>query len=107
MLQYASLFLQVLASYGMSMSDEHFQELTKRLGFENGSLSYTDFIQAFEDPRIQGPGEDIERSGNHRVNPIRGDEEGMTAEMVENKLRQKLRENFMVIIIFYVKRSVT
>lgn len=87
-------FREVLASYGMTMSDEHFQELTKQLGFENGSLSYTDFIQAFEDPRGQGPGEDIQRSGNHRVNPIRGDEEGMTAEQVEAKLRNKLRENF-------------
>lgn len=80
----------------MVMSDEQFQELTRMLGFENGSLSYTDFIQAFEDPRIQGPGEDIQRSGNHRVNPIRGDEEGMTADQVEAKLRQKLRENFAV-----------
>ncbi|VDI45640.1 Hypothetical predicted protein [Mytilus galloprovincialis] len=87
-------FREVLASYGMVMSDEQFQELTRMLGFENGSLSYTDFIQAFEDPRIQGPGEDIQRSGNHRVNPIRGDEEGMTADQVEAKLRQKLRENF-------------
>lgn len=90
------LLIQVLSSYGMVLSDEHFQELTQRLGFVNGSLSYTDFIQVFEDPRFHGPGEEIQRTGNHRVNPIRGDEEGMTADQVEVKLLSKLRENFAV-----------
>ncbi|KAK3098848.1 hypothetical protein FSP39_023679 [Pinctada imbricata] len=87
-------FREVLAAHGMPMSDESFNELTGRLGFQNGHMMYSDFVAAFEDPRVQGPGDEVQRSGNHRVNPIRGDEFGMTADQVETKLRNKLRENF-------------
>lgn len=78
------------------MTDDQFKELTERVGFMNGYMNYSDFVMAFEDPRAQGPGDEILRVGNHRVNPIRGDEWGMTADEVEAKLRSKLRENFAV-----------
>lgn len=78
------------------MTDDQFLELTERIGFTNGQMEYSDFVSAFEDPRAQGPGDEIQRTGNHRVNPIRGDEWGMTADEVEAKLRSKLRENFAV-----------
>ncbi|XP_069133814.1 EF-hand calcium-binding domain-containing protein 6-like isoform X1 [Argopecten irradians] len=87
-------FREVLVSMGMPMADEHFQDLVSKIGFHNGSMLYSDFVLAFEDPRIFGPGDDVQRSGNHHVNPIRGDEFGMSADEVERKLLSKLRENF-------------
>nr|XP_022292188.1 EF-hand calcium-binding domain-containing protein 6-like isoform X2 [Crassostrea virginica] len=87
-------FREVLGSFGILMTDEQFKELVERVGFINGYLQYSDFVMAFEDPRAQGPGDEILRVGNHRVNPIRGDEWGMTADEVEAKLHSKLRENF-------------
>lgn len=92
-------FFQILNSYGIVMTDENFKELTTKLGFTNGHMLYSDFVVAFEDPRIGGPTEDVERENNFRVNPIRG-EYGMSAEEVEKKLRQKLRENFTVSYIY-------
>lgn len=90
---------QVLGSFGVLMTDDQFKELTERVGFMNGYMNYSDFVMAFEDPRAQGPGDEILRVGNHRVNPIRGDEWGMTADEVEAKLRSKLRENFAVSVL--------
>ena len=81
---------------GLPMSDENFQDLTQKVGFKNGSMQYTDFVTAFEDPRIFGLADEIQRTGNHHVNPIRGDEVGMTADQVEQKMLSKLRENFGV-----------
>lgn len=66
------------------------------LWFE-GTIDYYTFVEGFDDPR--GRGEiinDIKRSGNHKVNKHRGDDFGLTAEQAENKLRNKLRENFSV-----------
>lgn len=93
---------QVLGSFGILMTDEQFKELVERVGFINGYLQYSDFVMAFEDPRAQGPGDEILRVGNHRVNPIRGDEWGMTADEVEAKLHSKLRENFAVCVLDYI-----
>ena len=46
---------------------------------------------------LGGPPKELpKRPSNHRVNPIRGDEFSMSAEQVEDRLRQKLRENFEV-----------
>ncbi|OWF48504.1 EF-hand calcium-binding domain-containing protein 6 [Mizuhopecten yessoensis] len=87
-------FREVLAGMGMPMADDHFQDLVSQIGFRNGSMMYSDFVQAFEDPRNHGPGDDVQRSGNHHVNPIRGDEYGMSADEVEKRLLGKLRENF-------------
>ena len=88
---------QVLASFGMFLSDEQFNILVTKLSFNNkGHMHYTDFVNSFDDPRVGGPGEDIQRSGNHRVNPIKGDQWGMTIDEVEKKLASKLRENFAV-----------
>lgn len=81
----------------MVMSDEQFNILVSRLNFdEHGRMQYTDFITSFFDSRHGGPGEDIQRAGNHRVNPIRGDQFGMSIEEIEKKLASKLRENFAV-----------
>ncbi|KAH3735163.1 hypothetical protein DPMN_041624, partial [Dreissena polymorpha] len=86
---------EVLLSFGFGMTDEQFNILVSKLNFnERGQMQYTDFIANFHDHRLGGPGEDIVRSGNHRVNPIRGDQFGMTIEEVEKKLASKLRENF-------------
>lgn len=88
-------FRQVLVSFGFVMSDEQFNILVSKLNFnERGQMQYSDFVLNFNDPRHSGPGEDIIRSGNHRVNPIRGDQFGMSIEEVERKLSSKLRENF-------------
>ena len=90
------------------MSDEQFNILVSKLNFnERGQMQYTDFISNFNDPRHGGPGEEIVRSGNHRVNAIRGDQFGMTIEEVEKKLASKLRENFAVSIesLFYYQHK--
>ncbi|XP_023929939.1 EF-hand calcium-binding domain-containing protein 6 [Lingula anatina] len=87
-------FREVLSSFGMVMSDECFKNLTEKLGFYKGHLSYTDFVMAFEDPRIGDASPGNVHQPNHRVNPIRGDEVGMTAEQVEAKFLGKLKENF-------------
>ncbi len=78
------------------MSDGTFQELCSRLSFHNGCMTYMDFVTNFEDPRLWGPPTQLLKISNHRVNPIRGDEIGMTAQEVTRKLRSKLRENFEV-----------
>ena len=68
-----------------------------RLNVTNGHMQYMDFIMNFGDPRpetVEGPLGGVVHPANHKVNPIRGDEHGMTALEVESKLRQKLRENF-------------
>ena len=59
-------------------------------------MTYSDFVANFEDPRIGGPSGELAKINNHHVNPIRGDQVGMTAEMAEQKLLSKLRENFEV-----------
>ena len=83
--------------FGFVMSDEQFNILVSKLNFNaRGQMQYSDFVANFYDPRHGGPGEEIQRSGNHRVNPIRGDQFGMSIEEVEEKLRSKLRENFAV-----------
>ena len=78
------------------MSDPQFKELCGALRFHRGSMLYTDFVANFEDLREGGPSESLSKVPNHRVNPIRGDEYGMSAIEVESKLRNKLRENFEV-----------
>ena len=91
--------VQVLSDLGIMMSNEQFQELMARLNVTNGHMQYMDFIMNFGDPRpdsLDGPLGGVVHPANHKVNPIRGDEHGMTALEVESKLRQKLRENFTV-----------
>ncbi|XP_070189620.1 EF-hand calcium-binding domain-containing protein 6-like [Littorina saxatilis] len=86
-------FREILANLGMLMTDQQYEELMSRLHLHNGHMEYMDFVLNFGDPRPTDASNLI-RNGNHRVNPIRGDQFGMTAEEVENKLRSKLRENF-------------
>ncbi|XP_006816237.1 EF-hand calcium-binding domain-containing protein 6-like [Saccoglossus kowalevskii] len=85
-------FRKVLESFGMYMVDEHFNDLVLRLGFNKGQLSYSDFVLNFEDPRRAGPGEEIQRTPNHRYNKL--DMQLMSALEVEAQLRDKLREGF-------------
>jgi hypothetical protein len=77
------------------MPDTQFKELCKRLQFVGGHMKYLDFVANFEDLREGGDVELI-RVNNHHVNPIRGDEYGLSALEAESKLRNKLRENFEV-----------
>ncbi|XP_041351388.1 EF-hand calcium-binding domain-containing protein 6-like [Gigantopelta aegis] len=88
------VFREVLADFNILMTDEQFNVLVSKLDFNSGFMNYYDFIASFSDPQPTGLGEEIERTGNHRVNPIHGDEFGMSALEVESKLRAKLRENF-------------
>lgn len=81
------------------MKDDQFEELMTYLGFGNDhkSLNYLDFLTYFDDVRdAPRPQPDILRRPNHRVNAIRGDEFGMSADRLEERLRAKLRENFAV-----------
>ncbi|XP_046566155.1 EF-hand calcium-binding domain-containing protein 6-like [Haliotis rubra] len=88
------VFRQVLITFGIVMTDEQFNVLVSKLDFHGGFMSYSDFLASFDDPRPGGAGQDMMRTDNHHVNPIRGDEYGMSALEVESKLRAKLRENF-------------
>ena len=45
---------QVMANFGMHMSDDQFKELCARLSFYNGHMTYIDFVDNFEDPRHSG-----------------------------------------------------
>ena len=82
--------------FGFCFGDQEFDHLCSHLAFQNGKMSYTDFLVNFEDLRIGEKEPDLEKPPNHHFNAVRGDEYGMTAEEVEEKLHQKLRENFEV-----------
>ena len=83
------------------MTDEQFKELCAQLSFSNGYMSYSDFVNNFDDPRPNGAQEDLVKAPNHRWNEIRGQEFGMSATEVEEKLRKKLRENFAVCLYLH------
>ncbi|PAA51914.1 hypothetical protein BOX15_Mlig003760g1 [Macrostomum lignano] len=86
-------FRLFLESHGIFLSDENFSQLTRELEFGREGLDYMRFVKHFE-------GRDSELNPsylpmqNHKYNPVRGDEFGMSAPAVENKLRSKIRENF-------------
>jgi hypothetical protein len=86
----------MLESMGFYIEDDQFKELCSHLSFHKNHMTYMDFVANFEDPRVDGPAVDIIKVNNHHVNHIRGDEIGMTAEMAEQRLINKLRENFGV-----------
>ncbi|KAK6168917.1 hypothetical protein SNE40_020073 [Patella caerulea] len=85
-------FRKLLHNMGFIMKDDQFEELVTKLDFNKGFMTYENFISNFENRNSQY--EDIVRTGNHHVNPIRGDEFGSNALEVESKLRTKLRDNF-------------
>ncbi|XP_033107844.1 EF-hand calcium-binding domain-containing protein 6-like isoform X2 [Anneissia japonica] len=87
---YKKEFREVLESFGMYMSDEQFDILCSHIGISKTPLTYTDFIEHFEDLRVDGPGAEIQHTSNHRYTnlPI----QTMTAEEVGSKLLKKLRE---------------
>ena len=86
----------MLESMGFYIDDDQFKDLCAHLSFHKTHMTYADFVTNFEDPRIGGPASDIIRVNNHHVNDVRGDESTMTAEMAEQRLINKLRENFGV-----------
>ncbi len=49
------VFVQVLGNFGLHLSDDQFKELCAKLSFHNGHMTYMDFVDSFEDPRISGP----------------------------------------------------
>ena len=93
--------LQVLAGIEMELTDAQFSELCSRLQFVSGHMTYAQFVENFEDPRLGGSTETLHKVSNHRVNAIRGDEYGLDADTVERKLSNKLRDNFQVDIRRY------
>ncbi|XP_022111865.1 EF-hand calcium-binding domain-containing protein 6-like [Acanthaster planci] len=89
---YKKEFREVLESFGMYMSDEQFGHLCEVIGFNRGPLTYSDFVEQFEDPRAGGPGEEIQRVPNHRYTEL--PLYNMTAEEVEGQLMDKMRQAF-------------
>ncbi|KAJ8031739.1 EF-hand calcium-binding domain-containing protein 6 [Holothuria leucospilota] len=85
-------FREVLQSFGMYMSDDQFRELCNRVGFTKGSMTYTDFIEGFEDPRKGGPGEEVQRYPNHWYKVL--DAKEMSSQEVIADLKDKLRQTF-------------
>ncbi|XP_077999888.1 EF-hand calcium-binding domain-containing protein 6-like isoform X2 [Glandiceps talaboti] len=85
-------FRQVLQSFGMYMTDEQFNDLVGKLGFNKGKLTYSDFVNSFEDPRAGGPGEEIQRVPNHRYTKL--EMQTLTATEVQSLLKDKMRESF-------------
>lgn len=78
----------------MYMSDDQFRELCNRVGFTKGSMTYTDFIEGFEDPRKGGPGEEVQRYPNHWYKVL--DAKEMSSQEVIADLKDKLRQTFGV-----------
>ena len=78
----------------MYMSDEQFGHLCDIIGFSRGPLTYTDFVEQFEDPRAGGPGDEIQRVPNHRYTHL--PTASMSAEEVEALLKDKMRQAFGV-----------
>ncbi|XP_061420303.1 EF-hand calcium-binding domain-containing protein 6 [Lethenteron reissneri] len=83
-------FRQILQECGMIMEDDQFNALLQRLGFTNGSITYSDFLACFEDRRIYGPGEQLLLSPNHRVAEV--SRQHCRAEDCHAALPDKLRQ---------------
>jgi Ca2+-binding EF-hand superfamily protein len=86
-------FRKFLENYGFVLSDDQFNRLCVELSFNKGYMRYVDFLHSFDQHCLWTPMSNS-RPSNHRVNEIRGDEFGLSAEEVEARLRDKLRENF-------------
>ena len=78
----------------MYMEDEQFALLCKNLGFDKGSLTYSDFIESFEDMRVGGPGQEITRTPNHWWKKLDG--HNMSAKEMLANLGDKMRQAFGV-----------
>ncbi|XP_071791136.1 EF-hand calcium-binding domain-containing protein 6-like [Asterias amurensis] len=89
---YKKEFRQVLKSFGMYMEDDQFSSLCEIVGFNRGPLTYTDFVEQFEDPRARGPGDEITRVPNHRYTHLLT--QSMTSGEVEGLLLDKMRQAF-------------
>uniref|UniRef100_S4RH36 EF-hand domain-containing protein n=1 Tax=Petromyzon marinus TaxID=7757 RepID=S4RH36_PETMA len=83
-------FRQILQECGMIMEDDQFNALLQRLGFTNGSITYSDFVACFDDRRIHGPGEQLLLSPNHRV--AEASRQHSRAEDCHAALPDKLRQ---------------
>ena len=71
------------------MEDDQFSSLCEIVGFNRGPLTYTDFVEQFEDPRARGPGDEITRVPNHRYTHLLT--QSMTSGEVEGLLLDKMR----------------
>lgn len=88
--------IQILEYFGFCINDDDFTKLCSHLSFINGHMTYTNFLLNFEDFRPNGPSKELVKQPNHRFNEIRGVKFNFSAEELESRLRQKLRENFEV-----------
>lgn len=93
---------QILEYFGFSISDDDFSKLCSHLSFINGHMTYTNFLLSFEDSRPNGRSKELIKQPNHKFNEIRGDKFNFSAEEIESRLRQKLRENFQVPILIEI-----
>eukprot|EP00794_Sanderia_malayensis_P021385 gene21385-23472_t len=87
-------FRMTLENLGLLMHDDQYKELTKRIGFFKGKLSYSDFLERFEDIERFGEGGKTMHLDNHRFNKIIERSESMNAEEVEVIMRKKIHESF-------------
>ncbi|XP_065054660.1 EF-hand calcium-binding domain-containing protein 6-like, partial [Rhopilema esculentum] len=90
-------FRMTLQNLGLLMHDDQFKELTNRLGFFKGTMSFSDFIHKFEDLDKFGEGGKTLHMNNHRYNKVKERSETMTAEEVEKIMRNKISESFQTL----------
>ncbi|EDV26886.1 uncharacterized protein TRIADDRAFT_54259 [Trichoplax adhaerens] len=89
-----SEFRLVLGGMGLSMSDEQFKILIKKFGFYKGNLSYTDFVDKFDNTRSPLQNDPTVQFHPVQKYKVREQKYTMTAEEVETKLRNKIRDGF-------------
>uniref|UniRef100_F6TMY0 EF-hand domain-containing protein n=1 Tax=Ciona intestinalis TaxID=7719 RepID=F6TMY0_CIOIN len=87
---------KMLDDIGLRMEDSQFKELMKMLHVNGRGLLYSDFVESFQDPRTDGMGkvrrQELERAGNHIVNPT--NVRYMTAQECYDQLLERMRQNF-------------
>uniref|UniRef100_UPI00089DAA5E EF-hand calcium-binding domain-containing protein 6-like n=1 Tax=Ciona intestinalis TaxID=7719 RepID=UPI00089DAA5E len=83
---------KMLDDIGLRMEDSQFKELMKMLHVNGRGLLYSDFVESFQDPRTDGMGKELERAGNHIVNPT--NVRYMTAQECYDQLLERMRQNF-------------
>jgi len=90
-------FRLTLQHLGLLMHNDQFKELTNRLGFNQGTISYSDFVHKFEEIGEFGEGGKTLYMDNHRYNKIKERSESMTAEEIEEIMRKKIFESFQTL----------
>ncbi|XP_076811807.1 EF-hand calcium-binding domain-containing protein 6-like [Clavelina lepadiformis] len=82
----------MLEDMGFIMEETQFLELIKILPFNGKGLDYSDFIASFQDLRTHGMGQELERAGNHTVNPT--NVKYMNAQECYHQIIERMRQNF-------------